>query len=169
MLGMPNRKILKEEICRGMMQKDIKLYAKAHRDPEYAFKMYLKGKNKGITWDTKLGEFLVYSGIAYQLHQYGGFSKMPLPLRELYKGLVCLRIHYGEKPKAVRLRNLKELMESGHVYDVRGKIHPRTWGKKTIEYLNDLLAGYRLEPIDNSKLLKQNNGLESLAVNAKSN
>lgn len=148
------------------MQKDIKLYAKARRDPEYAFKMYLEGKNKGITWDTKLGEFLAYSGITYQLHQYGGFSKMPISLRELYKGLVCLRIHYGEKPKAVRLRNLKKLMESEQTYDVKGKIHPRTWSKKTIEYLNNLLAGYRLEPIDSSKLSKQNSGLESIAVNA---
>lgn len=148
------------------MQKDIKLYAKASRNPDYALKMYLEGKNKEITWDTKLGEFLVYSGITHHLHQYGGFSKVPQPLKELYKGLVCLRVPYRETPKAVRLRNLKKLMESEQGYDMRGKIHPKTWSKKTIEYLNDLLAGYGLEPIDNRKLPKQNSSLESIAANA---
>jgi len=131
--------------------------ATAHLD--YARQEYLEGRQRGrISWETKLGEFIVYAGIAYKGHSknYITGEEEKVLARRLHWGLLATRRGWSGQVKAITLYDLKQLMEGP-----MGEVYPKDLDQKAERYLNRILKKYGLEPIVSEKPWNRREDLES--------
>ena len=138
---------------------DKKLMHRAMADLQFGYAKYIKGKQEGlIGWETPLGEFLAYSGIAYYANprNRGPPYEAHKAYQRLGTALGTTREGIWGQCRAVRLKNLKTLMEGP-----KGKRYPKYLGRPLVQLLNAILAQHGLQPIRSRKLTKQDRLLES--------
>lgn len=125
--------------------------AKAISSIDYAHKKYSEGRQQPgrLSWDMLLGEFVAYSGIAYIGHpkNHAAARTERELARRLLLGIYTTRYGYGGQRKAVRLYDLKQLIESP-----MGRVYPKWIGKQSLQYLNRILRKHGLDEILSKKI-----------------